>query len=89
MQWCLLQVPARQDGIGPFLDEEGGGEGVSSEDGQVQQAVSLTVHTVQVTVVGDQRVGNALVTTQQGKVEGDVPIIITLVKLLGKLERGE
>ncbi len=85
MEWGLLQVLARQNGVCPFLNEEGSGEGVSPEDGQVQQAVALRVHTVQVTVVRDQRVRNALVPTQQSQVEGDVPIIITLIQLLGEL----
>ena len=43
MEGRLLGGLASQDGVGPVLDEEGGGEGVSSQDGQVEEAVALGV----------------------------------------------
>ena len=86
MQWRLLVFLASQDGVGAFLDEEGGGEGVAPHDGQVQQAVALRVQEVQVAVVGDQRVGNLLVSAEQRQVQGEVPLAVVLIQLQWKLK---
>ena len=51
----------------------------------MEQAVAVLVGDVQVAVVGDQRVGDAVVPIQQRQVQGDVPLVVGLVKLLGKL----
>ncbi len=53
----------------------------------MQQTVALGVHTIKVAVVRDQRIGDALMPTQQSQVEGDIPIVITLVKLQGELQQ--
>ena len=41
MEGGLLGCLPRQNGIGPILDKEGGSEGITSQDGQVQEAVAL------------------------------------------------
>ena len=83
MEWCLLITPlTSKDGIGPVLDEERGCKRVPSEDGQVEKTVSLGVLDVKVALVRHQGVGNPFVPIQQCQVEGDVPIIIALIKLL-------
>ena len=71
---------ARESGLTATLDEEGGGEGVTTQNGQVQETVALRVHTVQVTLVTHQCGCNPLMTIQQGQVEGDVPFVVTLIK---------
>ena len=43
MEGRLLGGLAGQDGVGPVLDEEGGSEGISSQDGQVEEAIALRV----------------------------------------------
>ena len=86
MQWCLLVLLPGQYGVGSVLDEERGRESVSPHDGQVKETVPRGVSKVKVAAVADQRVGNALITTKQGKVEGDVPFIIKFVKLLWQLQ---
>ena len=88
MEGGLLSGATREDGTGTILDEEGGREGVSPEDGQMEQAVPLCVQHVQVTAVTDQGAGDALMAMEEGEVEGDVPLVITLVKLTGKLGSG-
>lgn len=80
MERCLLCGVARQSGLAATLDEEGGGEGVPTQDGQVQKTVPLCVHTVQITLVAHQCGSDSLVTIQQGQVKGDVPFIVTLIK---------
>ena len=60
VQRGFLGGAAGQHSGGAILDEEGGGEGVSPHDGQVEETVALCVHTVQVTLVAHQRGGNAL-----------------------------
>ena len=86
MQWCLLVLLPGQYGVGSVLDEERGRESVSPHDGQVKETVPRGVSKVKVTAVADQCVGNALITTKQGKVEGDVPFTIKFVKLLRQLQ---
>ncbi len=61
MQRGLLGRSPGLDGVGSILDEEGGGKGVPTENGQVEEAVSLRVQAVQVTLVADEGVGDALV----------------------------
>ena len=60
VQRGFLGGAAGQHSGGAILDEEGGGEGVSPHDGQVEETVALCVHTVQVTLVAHQRGGDAL-----------------------------
>ena len=86
MQWRLLVLLPGQYGVGSVLDEERGRESVSPHDGQVKETVPQGVSKVKVAAVADQRVGNALITTKQGKVEGDVPFIIKFIKLLWQLQ---
>ena len=86
MQWRLLLLLPSQDGVGAFLDEEGGREGVTPHDGQVQQAVALRVQQVQVAVVRDQRVGNLLVAAEQRQVQGEIPLIVILIQLQRELK---
>ena len=50
MQRSLLSGVARQHGVAATLDEERRRKRVSSQDGQVEEAVALCVHTVQVTL---------------------------------------
>ena len=73
---------SRQNGVGTILDEERGGERVSPQDSKVEETVARWVEDVQVAVVTDQSVGYALIAIQQGKVEGDVPLVITLIQFL-------
>ena len=40
MEGRLLGGLAGQDGVGPILDQEGGSEGTSSQDGQVEEAIA-------------------------------------------------
>ena len=40
MEGRLLGGLAGQDGVGPVLVQEGGSEGVSSQDGQVEEAIA-------------------------------------------------
>ena len=40
MEGRLLGGLAGQDGVGPVLDQEGGSEGISSQDGQVEEAIA-------------------------------------------------
>ena len=54
----------------------------------MEETVALGVHTVEVTLVADQGGGNALMPVQQGQVEGDVPLIVTLIESMGKLKGG-
>ena len=84
----LLSGPSREDGISPILDEERGGEGVPSKDGQMEQAVPLLIQHVQVAAVTDQGAGDALMAMEEGQVQGDVPLVITFIKLTGKLGSG-
>ena len=51
MQRSLLGGVTRQHGVAATLDEERRCKCVSSQDGQVEEAVALRVHAVQVTLV--------------------------------------
>lgn len=51
----------------------------------MEETVARWIEDVQVTFVTDQGVGYVLVAIQQGKVEGDVPLVITLVQFLWQL----
>ena len=81
-----MALLSSQYGIGSVLDEERGGESVSPHDGQVKKTVPRGVNKVKVTAVTDQSVGDAFVATEQGKVEGDVPLVIKLVQFLWQLK---
>ena len=79
MKWSLVCRVASECCVAAILDEEGGGKGVSSQDGQVEETVALGINAVQVTLVADQCRGNPLVTVQEGQVQGDVPLVVAFV----------
>ena len=79
MQRCFQVLFPGQDGVGSILDEEGGGESVAPGDGEVEETVAGGVEDVQVTAVTDQGVGDTLVAIEEGQVEGEVPLVITLI----------
>ena len=85
MEGPLLSGVAGKGCVTTTLDEEGGGKRVSPQDGQVEKAVPLRVHTVQVTLVAHEGGRNPLVAVEEGEVEGDVPFVITLVKSMRQL----
>ena len=85
MERGLLRGVAGEGCVAAVLDEEGGGKGISSQDGQVQQAVALCIHAVQVALVAHQCGGDSLVAAQQGQVKGDVPFVVAFVEPVGKL----
>ena len=85
MKWSLVCRVASQSRTAAILNEEQGCEGVSSQDGQMEQTVALCIHTVQVTLVAHQCGGDSLVAVEEGQIEGDVPLVITLVESVGKL----
>lgn len=88
MQRGLLDGLPHQNGVSAVFDQEGGCKGVPPEDGKVEQAVSLCVLNVHVTLVAYERVGNPLMSVEQCEVQGDVPLVITLIELLGELQGG-
>ena len=48
----------------------------------MKKTVARGVNEVEIAAVANEGVGNALVATKEGKVEGDVPLAIKLVKFL-------
>ena len=85
MYGCLLGTLPRQDGAGATPDEEGGGERVAPQDGQVEETVATGVLDVQVALVAYQGVSDAFVSVQQRQIEGCGSILVTLIQLLRKL----
>ena len=85
MEGGLLGCLPCQNGVGPILDKEGGGKGITSHDGQVQQAVALGVLDVKVTLVADQCVGNAIMTVEQSQVQWYMSLCVTLVQFVREL----
>ena len=82
MQRCLLVLLSGQYSVGSVFDEKRGRECVSPQYGQVKKTVARGVNEIKVAAVADKGVGDALIATEEGKVEGDVPLVIKLIKFL-------
>ena len=52
----------------------------------MKEAVTGGIKKVKITVVTDEGVGDALVTTKQSKIEGDVPLVIKHIEFLWQLK---
>ena len=64
---------------GTILDQEGCCKCVSTQDGQVQEAVAIVILEVKVAIMADKSVSDALVATNESKVEGNVTLVVTFI----------
>ena len=73
-------------GTGTIADKEFRCEGITPQDSQVEKGLSLIVGCVDITLVTNQCVGNALTVHQQSEIQWQVPATISLIHLLSQLQ---